>query len=207
MVAGYAGKENLRLESEIDERIHDLISLIERKRMDMAQKAQFFTLDVISGWAFDQAFGDLIVDEDVFEYIKTVDKAMHVLLSMSELPDVYSFPEKSSLMKLVAPSATDRIGFGKLIAIAKEKVAERFGDNRKVKVLWRLKAEIDEAVDNGSISSPTQDSEARPLLYLQACMKEGLRLWPPVTGLFPKVVPPEGETSNGVFLPGGIEIG
>lgn len=101
--------------------------------MDMAQKAQFFTLDVISGWAFDQAFGDLIVDEDVFEYIKTVDKAMHVLLSMSELPDVYSFPEKSSLMKLVAPSATDRIGFGKLIAIAKEKVAERFGDNRKVK--------------------------------------------------------------------------
>lgn len=31
MVAGYAGKENLRLESEIDERIHDLISLIERK--------------------------------------------------------------------------------------------------------------------------------------------------------------------------------
>lgn len=31
MVAGYAEKENLRLESEIDERIHDLISLIERK--------------------------------------------------------------------------------------------------------------------------------------------------------------------------------
>lgn len=31
MVADYAGKENLRLESEIDERKHDLISLIERK--------------------------------------------------------------------------------------------------------------------------------------------------------------------------------
>lgn len=74
-------------------------------------------------------------------------------------------------------------------------------------MLWRLKAEIDEAVDNGSISSPTQDSEARALLYLQACMKEGLGLWPPVTGLFPKVVPPEGDTFNGVFLPGGIEIG
>lgn len=38
-------------------------------------------------------------------------------------------------------------------------------------------------------------------------MKEGLGLWPPVTGLFPKVVPPEGDTFNGVFLPGGIEIG
>ncbi|KAF6229706.1 hypothetical protein HO173_011352 [Letharia columbiana] len=135
MVADYAGKENLRLESEIDERKHDLISLIERKYVctDRSRKAQFFTLDVISGWAFDQAFGDLIVDEDLFEYIKTVDKAMHVLLSMSELPEVYSFLETSSLMKLMAPSATDKIGVGKLIAIAKEKVAKRFRDNRKVK--------------------------------------------------------------------------
>ena len=75
------------------------------------------------------------------------------------------------------------------------------------KVLWRLTAEIDEAVNNGSISSPIQDSEARELPYLQACIKEGLRMFPPVAGLFPKVVPPEGDTINGVFLPGGTEIG
>ena len=74
-------------------------------------------------------------------------------------------------------------------------------------MLWRLRAEIDEAVGNGSISSPIEDSEARTLLYLQACIKEGLRMFPPVTSLFPKVVPPEGDTINGVFLPGGTEIG
>ena len=63
------------------------------------------------------------------------------------------------------------------------------------------------AVKNGSISSPIQDSEARELPYLQACIKEGLRFFPPVTGLFDMVVPPEGDTFNGVFLPGGTEIG
>lgn len=74
-------------------------------------------------------------------------------------------------------------------------------------MLWRLRAEIDAAAEKGRISSPIQDVEARTLPYLQACIKEGLRLFPPVTGLMPKVVPPEGDTFNGVFIPGGTEIG
>ena len=75
------------------------------------------------------------------------------------------------------------------------------------RVLWRLNAEIDEAVKKGSISSPIKDSEARDLSYLQACIKEGLRIFPPSTGSFYKTVPPEGDTVNGVFLPGGTQIG
>ena len=75
------------------------------------------------------------------------------------------------------------------------------------RVLWRLTGEIDEAANKGSISSPIQDSEARDLPYLQACIKEGLRFFPPSTGMFYKTVPPEGDTVNGVFLPGGTQIG
>ena len=143
MAAGYAGKENPRLEYEIDERIHDLISLIERKyvctheevgrQMDFGQKVQYLTVDVISALAFDQAFGDLIVDDDKYDYIKTVEEAMPVIMLMTVLPGVHSFLENNTLMKLMAPSATDKIGFGKVIGIVEEKVAERFGDNKKVK--------------------------------------------------------------------------
>ena len=143
MAAGYAGKENPRLESEIDERIGDLISLIERKyictdkepgtQMDFAQKVQFLTLDVISGLAFGEPFGDLIVDEDKFDYMKTLEEAMPRMMCMTALPEVHSFLEKSSLIRLLAPSATDKIGLGKVIGIAKEKVLKRFGDDRKVK--------------------------------------------------------------------------
>lgn len=143
MMAGYAGKENPRTESDIDVRIRDLISLIERKyvctdneparQMDLAQKAEYFTVDVITGLAFGESFGNLIADEDKFDYIKTVEEAMPVIMLMTWLPEVHSFLEKSSLMKWMAPSSTDKIGFGKAIAIAHEKVAERFGDDRKVK--------------------------------------------------------------------------
>ena len=143
MAAGYAGKETPQLESEIDERMRDFIRLIERKyvctdtepgrQMDLGLTAQYFTLDVISALAFDQPFGDLIIDEDKFDYIKALRKAMVGLMLMTELPELYFFLERSSLVKFLAPSGKDDFGFGKLIAIADERVAERFGDNKKVK--------------------------------------------------------------------------
>lgn len=67
--------------------------------------------------------------------------------------------------------------------------------------------EIDSAIKAGNVSSPIRDSEGRNLLYLQACIKEALRLWPPVTGLLQKVVPPEGDTIHGKHIPGGTFIG
>lgn len=51
------------------------------------------------------------------------------------------------------------------------------------------------------------DDEARTLPYLQAVIKEGLRIHPPVVGLMSKEVPPEGDTFKGVYLPGGTQIG
>ena len=143
MAAGYAGKENPRLENDIDERVRDLIDLIERKyictektpgiQMDLARKIQFFALDVISALAFDQPFGDLIDDEDKFDYVKCTEEALPTMMLMTELPEVRSFLEKSFLVKLLAPSAKDKIGLGRIIAIAKKKVEERFGPEKKVK--------------------------------------------------------------------------
>ncbi|KAK1468967.1 hypothetical protein CMEL01_00734 [Colletotrichum melonis] len=51
------------------------------------------------------------------------------------------------------------------------------------------------------------DAEARNLPYLQAVIKEGLRIFPPVAGLMAKQAPPEGDTWNGVFIPGGTRVG
>lgn len=51
----------------------------------------------------------------------------------------------------------------------------------------RLQHEIDTGVAAGRISSPITDAEARAFPYLQAVIREGLRMWPPATGLLPKV--------------------
>lgn len=66
-----------------------------------------------------------------------------------------------------------------------------------------LQAEI----DNSNLSSPVvTDEEARNMAYLQAVILEGLRMHPPTGGLLSKVTPPEGDTINGVFVPGGVNI-
>lgn len=71
-------------------------------------------------------------------------------------------------------------------------------------VYRKLQAEIGSVTLEGEIIS---DEQARTLPYLQATIKEGARIWPPTTGLIPKVTPPEGDTINGVFVPGSTEIG
>jgi cytochrome P450 len=62
-------------------------------------------------------------------------------------------------------------------------------------------------IRTSNVSDPIQDAEARKMPYLQAVIKEGLRIWPPVTGLQSKYVPPGGVTLNGYFLPTGTKIG
>lgn len=72
----------------------------------------------------------------------------------------------------------------------------------------RLLQEIHAATDSGTITRPIiRDAEARRLPYLQACIKEGLRMYPPVTGLLAKAVPPGGaELEPGMWAPGGTQV-
>ncbi|OAL04444.1 cytochrome P450 [Phaeosphaeriaceae sp. SRC1lsM3a] len=71
----------------------------------------------------------------------------------------------------------------------------------------KLRKEIDDGIASGKISSPIKDAESRQFPYLQAVIKEGLRLMPPASGAFFKTVPPGGDTIDGKFIPGGTEIG
>ncbi|KAK8064537.1 pisatin demethylase (cytochrome P450) [Apiospora phragmitis] len=70
-----------------------------------------------------------------------------------------------------------------------------------------LRREIDDAADLGKLSSPISESEAKKLPYLQAVIREGLRMYPPTTGLGSKQVPKGGDIVNGCPLPEGTQIG
>jgi len=68
-----------------------------------------------------------------------------------------------------------------------------------------LQKEIDEGIQEGKISSPITDAEARKLPFLQACIKEGLRMWPPITGILPRSSAQD-ATIYGVHVPAGTSI-
>ncbi|KAI1095064.1 pisatin demethylase [Rostrohypoxylon terebratum] len=71
----------------------------------------------------------------------------------------------------------------------------------------KLKSEIADAISQGWISSPIKDKESRLLPYLQAVIKEGLRVFPVVTATFFKAVPEGGDIINGYSVPEGTEVG
>lgn len=70
----------------------------------------------------------------------------------------------------------------------------------------KLQAEIDSAIQRGEISSPITDVEGKNLPYLQACIKEGIRLWPPINGIMPKVSESD-DIILGTHIPSGTEVG
>jgi len=61
------------------------------------------------------------------------------------------------------------------------------------------------AVDQ--LSDPVTYDQARRMPYLQACLKEAMRLHPAVGQLIERVVPEEGATILGVDLPAGTIVG
>ncbi|KAL2214516.1 cytochrome P450 [Sarocladium strictum] len=263
MAAGYSGKENESMEHTVDEHVARLIHLLETKYLskddqfrpvDIAQKIQFFSLDVISDLAFGQAFGYIEEDADVFDFIKITRSFFPVALVMANLPAVVTILH-SRFFRSALPKETDKFGFGAFIGVANKKVAERFGPNAEshpdmlgsfirhgldqeeasresllnvvagsdtsattirlmlVNLLSnpsaysKLQREIDEGIRAGKISTPVTDHEARELPYLQAAVKEGLRIKAPAAGPLFKTVPPEGDIIDGKFIPGGTQIG
>lgn len=85
-------------------------------------------------------------------------------------------------------------------------------------VYAKLQREIDGAVRDDRAPAPGDGlisaTQAKQLPYLQAVIREGLRVHPPVTNIFSRDVPAAGDTvtinsrdGTEAFLPGGVSIG
>jgi cytochrome P450 len=70
--------------------------------------------------------------------------------------------------------------------------------------LKKLRQEIDTQAVEGRISDPVTFQEAQGMHYLQAVMKETLRLHPAVGTILPRVVPEGGLELSGYYFPPGV---
>ncbi|KAI0550731.1 cytochrome P450 [Xylaria curta] len=73
-------------------------------------------------------------------------------------------------------------------------------------IYQKVKQEIKNEIAAGRISNPVTNDEAKSLEYMQAVVREGLRIMVPVNFGFPKRVPGPGDTLCGTFLPGGTDV-
>lgn len=104
--------------------------------------------------------------------------------------------ESESLVQIVAGSDTTatviRIGI--------------FHASTSPLVYQKLQEEIDRGAKAGRISSPIKDTEARALPYLQAFIKECFRIWPPITGIVPRISATEAVVC-GHRIPANTNVG
>lgn len=119
----------------IDKHLHQFLSLIRQKYitvgsnlkpMDLARKAGFWTMDVITDIAFGNPWGCLLHDEDIDKWFESMELQMPIAMRASTIPwlaDLFSIP---IFGKMVMPSENDPLGAGRLLKIAKDIVKSRF---------------------------------------------------------------------------------
>ncbi|UNI16466.1 hypothetical protein JDV02_002898 [Purpureocillium takamizusanense] len=137
---GYGGKDVDDVHQLIDDQVKNLISLIDKHLsqtsragvIDLAEKIQYFSLDVISSLAFGKTFGYMELNQDKFGYIEMAGKTVYILVSTTLIPGVISLMQSPYLRWLV-PSVKDMGGIGDIIRFAEDVVAQRFGDDPVVK--------------------------------------------------------------------------
>ncbi|OAP64768.1 hypothetical protein AYL99_00740 [Fonsecaea erecta] len=267
MMPGYTGKEVPNLEQRIDERVLDLVDLIQREGVekhapiDFAVFAQYFTLDSLTHIAFGHPFGFLIENKDLYDYNKSSTAFFPVMELGTNLPLIHFILSSSLMQALAGPKPEDKAGLGAIIGIAQKIVADRFDPTSESKseqdmlnsfirhgltqleaesesllqilagsdstattirmtfmyiltnpaVYAKLRGEIDAAIQAGHISFPvvTHAEANQALPYLQACIKEGLRLWQPLNGMQTKLSPRDEEivVGGGVRIPPGTQVG
>jgi hypothetical protein len=119
----YGGRENESIERSIDSQVAKFVDLIERKYiststefrpLDFSRTAQFFALDVISTLAWGSAFGFLVQDEDINDYLRLFDEYMPAMLLIMSIPGLPWLMQQWPLNKM-QPQTSDKAGFGSLM--------------------------------------------------------------------------------------------
>ncbi|KAJ2996539.1 hypothetical protein NUW58_g941 [Xylaria curta] len=273
MIRGYSGAENLTLEADIEFVVAKLLHLIrsryagQRKSMDLAQKIQFFALDVISAIGFGECFHLLDADDDPNNYVNSIREGLSVVCKQAALGTWWlnSIPFIGPKPNLDLKTTNGFYRIASLHASMVEAREKEFHEQKKSGVVPRadmltsfmkkglfgidlkienllqivagsdtaagslraillyvmanprvyktLQAEIDSTEESGLVSQAPQIvkfSQVKECVYLQAVIKEGMRIFSPINTPLSRNTPPGGDTvtidGDEIYLPGGIQI-
>lgn len=139
VAAGYMGKDNPRLESDINSQVQSLVSLIKReylsdesvKPVDFGRLADFYAHDSKSKLAFGKPLGLLETNKDVRGIIAIVKLALEWIQVFTDIPPLQKIFLSNTVLKLLGPKPTDSWGVGYLMGMARELVSSRLEPDAK----------------------------------------------------------------------------
>lgn len=159
--------------------------------IDLAQKAQYFTIDVITDLATGAPLGDLNSDADQHHYLRTTMEAQPAFAIVGVVPSVNKFIQIPFVGKRLFPTSQDEIGMGKMIGfvnsvpitiddiltlihrIAQKNVAERFDPSLRNKF---EKPDILQSFINHDLTQEETVSESLLLMYVYPFLGSAIKL-------------------------------
>ncbi|SPO06561.1 related to pisatin demethylase (cytochrome P450) [Cephalotrichum gorgonifer] len=245
LAGGYSGREHGGFEPAIDTIVATFISLIESRYIsapgasrpfDMAKRAQFFSLDVVSAVSHGRPFGFLRRDEDLHGFLADTDMYWPLLALVVCIPGLTGLFSRWPF-RLAMPLVDDESGAGAVFGFVRDSVTERLGSGKRGEDMlqsfidagmsrYELEQELYVETLAGSdtvatairmtllclLTSPATYAKLQSELDAAAAAGAISRragvpaAVPPATGLMTKVVPPGGDTVQGYELPGGTEL-
>ncbi|CZR68485.1 related to pisatin demethylase cytochrome P450 [Phialocephala subalpina] len=175
---------------------------LQGKPVDLAIWLQWYAFDVIGNITFQRKFGFMEQRRDVDHMIRGIDEALkYVKVITEDEIERYDQEEKDTgrtdfLAQIRGKQAKDG-------SISQRDEMNHLSNNL---VYQKLVAEIEEADRNGGLSEFVTYEECLKLTYLQAVIKEAMRMHPGVGFPLERFVPPEGAVICGTHLPGGTNI-
>ncbi|KAK8199087.1 pisatin demethylase [Phyllosticta capitalensis] len=140
---------------------------------------------------------------------ESADKGKGVDLHRKFTASIYEHPEFMTDEKALAASISMIFAGSETTGISLSAVFYYLLKNPRV--YQKLMEELDEAVRNGTIvdreNGTVTWTEAQKLPYLDAVIQESFRLHPAAGLILERVVPPQGITVCGEFIPGGTIVG
>ncbi|KAK2028153.1 cytochrome P450 [Colletotrichum zoysiae] len=138
----YSGRDTPGLESNVDDQLKNLISLIRRKHiatsaecrtLPLGRDAGLFALDVISKVSLGKEFGCLQEDADVHEFYSTLRKHVPFMSMTIDVPWLRKIFYSDWYLSWMGPQETDSIGIGKLMGMTNDVVRKRFAPGAEPK--------------------------------------------------------------------------
>ena len=114
-------------------------------------------------------------------------------------------PEKFNMMDVIINSMQNIAAGSDTTSITLRSILYHLMKNPRY--YKKLQDEIDEmTVTRTSEDEEVKYSEAFKMPYLQAVIKEGLRIHPALAVIHPRIVPEEGAVISGKWLPSGVKL-
>ncbi|KAJ4386000.1 Cytochrome P450 monooxygenase aba1 [Gnomoniopsis smithogilvyi] len=142
LAGSYNGRETTNLESNVDEQVQSLISLMRSKYavsarspsrplLDLGPTSNYFTLDVITKVAFGQHFGYMNEEKDLYNFMRLVRELWPRMSVSADVPWIRRILFSKPFLSLFGPKTTDKEGFGALMRVAEYHVSQRFKQDAK----------------------------------------------------------------------------